>query len=374
MIKHNVTDSVFSAYNPIISLKPEMRKKVNSDFLYPILESFFSNKGGVNQFESFDVDKLRTELEFNNEANESESYVQSYIYKEIIQVIKKQMDGKVKFTPKFVITFDNDLTPTFDRNSIYPYEKVFDVKTKDRLKQRLNEKYNWEIANRGIYYGTLKIGKGVILYHVGIELQRLIDFIKQIESSEQKEISASTKSQESSEQRRNRLIDNIIRDKTALLRENESDEIKNNIERLQQLKEQELEGESGILRVNLSWNTTDDLDLHIETPKGKVSYNNKTIENEGVIASLDVDANAGGNLTSTPQENIVWDGIPSGKHTIEVNFYSKNEKDEIHFTLSILSKFGDGRIYDKIIKTQGTTLTIAEFEYADNRLVISDLT
>jgi len=374
MIKHNVTESVFSAYNPIISLKPEIRKKVNSDFLYPILESFFSNKGGLNKYEPLDIDKLRTEIEFNNKANEFESYVQTYIYKEIIQVIKKQTNGVVKFTPKFVITFDNDLTPTFDRNCFYPYEKVFDDDTKIRLKHRLNEKYNWEIANRGIYYGTLKIGKGVILYHIGIELQRLIDFIKQIESIDQIESSAPAKTQESSEQRRNRLIDNIIRDKTALLKESESEDIENDIKRLQQLKKQELEGESGILRVNLSWNTTDDLDLHIETPNGEVSYNNKTVENEGVITSLDVDANAGGILTSTPQENIVWDGIPSGKHKIKVNFYKRNEKDEIHFTLSILSKFGDGRIYDKAINIQGTTLTIAEFEYVDNRLVINDLT
>lgn len=373
MIKHNVTDSVFSAYNPIISLKPEIRKKVNSDFLYPILESFFSNKGGINKYEPFDVDKLRTEIEFNNKVNESESYVQSYIYKEIIQVIKKQTNGKVKFTPKYVITFDNDLTPTYDRNCNYPYTKVFNEKTINRLKQRLNEKFNREISNRGIYYGTLKIGKGVILYHIGIELQRLIDFIKQIELTEQTESSTPAKTQESSEQRRNRLIDNIIRNKTALLKENESEDIANDIKRLKQLKEQNLKGESGILRVNLSWNTTDDLDLHIETPKGEVSYNNKTVENEGVIASLDVDANAGGNLTSTPQENIVWDGIPLGKHKIKVHFYKKNEKDEIPFTLSILSKFGDGRIYDKIIRKKGTTLTIAEFEYIDNRLVINDL-
>jgi hypothetical protein len=358
MIKHNVTESVFSAYNPIISLKPEIRKKVNSDFLYPILESFFSNKGGVNKYESFDVDKLRTELEFNNKTNESESYVQSYIYKEIIQVIKKQINGKVKFTPKFVITFDNDLTPFFDPKTLYPYSTIL---KNCRIKRAIN-------------YGTLKIGKGVILYHIRIELQRLIDFIKQIESIEQLVSTVPAKTQESSEQRRNRLIDNIIRDKTALLKNNESEEIENDIKRLQQLKEQELEGESGILRVNLSWNTTDDLDLHIETPKGEVSYNNKTVENEGVIASLDVDANAGGNLTSTPQENIVWDGIPSGKHKIKVHFYNRNEKDEIHFTLSILSKFGDGRIYDKTIKNKGTTLAIAEFEYIENRLVINDLT
>lgn len=357
MIKHNVTDSVYSSYNPIISLKPEIRKKVNSDFLYPILESFFSNKGGVSKYESFDVDKLRTELEFNNKANESESYVQSYIYKEIIQIIKKQLDGKVKFTPKFVITFDNDLTPFFDLNTLYPYSTIIK---------------NCRIE-REIKYGALKIGKGVILYHIRIELQRLIDFIKQIELTKNLESSEPAKTQETPTQRRNRLIDDVLRDKTALLKENESVDLENDIKRLQQLKGQELEGESGILRVNLSWNTTDDLDLHIETPKGEVSYNNKTVENEGVISSLDVDANAGGNLTSTPQENIVWDGIPSGKHKIKVHFYNRNEKDEIHFTLSILSKFGDGRIYDKTIKNKGTTITISEFEYIDNRLVINDL-
>ncbi|GEM_PF-2295091 len=357
MIKHNVTESVFSASNPIISLKPEIRKKVNSDFLYPILESFFSNKGRLDKYEPFDVDKLRTEIEFNNKSNESESYVQSYIYKEIIQVIKKQTNGKIKFTPKFVITFDNDLTPFFDPKTLYPYSKV--------LK-------NCRIR-RAINYGTLKIGKGVILYHIRIELQRLIDFIKQLELGEQMESSTSIKTQESSEQRRNRLIDSIIRNKTALLQENETEEIHNDIKRLQQLKEQKLKGESGILRVNLSWNTTDDLDLHIETPNGEISYNNKTVENEGIIASLDADANAGTPLTSTPQENVVWDGIPQGKHKIKIHFYNRNECDEIHFTLSILSKFGDGRIYDKVIKNKGTILTIAEFEYADNRLDIKDL-
>lgn len=357
MIRHNVTNSVFSAYNPIISLKPKIRKKVNSDFLYPILESFFSNKGGVNKYEPFDVDKLRTELEFNNKANESESYVQSYIYKEIIQVIKKQTNGKVKFAPKFVITFDNDLTPFFDPKTLYPYSAIL---KSCQIKRPIN-------------YGTLKVGKGVILYHIRIELQRLIDFIKQIESIEQIVNAVPAKTQESSEQRRNRLIDNIIRNKTALLKENESEDITNDIKRLQQLKEQELEGESGILRVNLSWDTTDDLDLHIETPKGEVSYKNKTVENEGVIASLDVDANAGSPPTSIPQENVVWDGIPKGKHKIKVHFYNKNEKDEIHFTLSILSKFGDGRIYDKVIKNKGSTLFIAEFDYTDNRLNISDL-
>ncbi len=346
---------------------------MNSDFLFPIIESFFSNKGGIQNFEAFDIDKLRTEIEFNNKKNETDSYVKSYIYQEIVQVIQKTLDGKVIFKPKFVITFDNDLTPTYDRNCIYPYKKIFNDNTALKLKRKLKTKYKAEIENRGIYYGTLKVGEGVILYHIGVELQRLIDFIKQIELTEDEHATLSIKKQETALQRRNRLLDDIIRDKTFLIRDNESEELRNDIDRLKQLKEQELVGESGILRVNLSWNTTDDLDLHVETPSGEVSYNNKTVENGGVIATLDIDANAGESLTSTPQENIVWDGIPIGKHKISVHFYNRNEKDEVHFTLSILSKFGDGRVYDKVISNQGTILCIAELEYTDNRLQIYDL-
>ena len=67
------------------------------------------------------------------------------------------------------------------------------------------------------------------------------------------------------------------------------------------------------------------------------------------------------------------------------NIRSKNNKNWMNLlrlsyesnpnkTLSILSKFGDGRIYDKVIRKKGTTLIIAEFEYIDNRMVINDLT
>ena len=128
-----------------------------------------------------------------------------------------------------------------------------------------------------------------------------------------------------------------------------------------------------MLRINLSWNTTDDLDLHVETPGGVVSFHQKSVEYNGVIVHLDVDANAGANLTSTPQENVVWEGIPFGKHKIFVNFYRQREKEEIPFTLSILSKFGDGRIYDKKIRGNGSTMNIAEFEYISDRLIITDI-
>lgn len=47
-----------------------------------------------------------------------------------------------------------------------------------------------------------------------------------------------------------------------------------------------MQGTAGKLRVNLAWNTTDDLDLHVETPNGAISYNKKVVDYQGVIGEL----------------------------------------------------------------------------------------
>nr|GFA02618.1 hypothetical protein [Tanacetum cinerariifolium] len=88
-------------------------------------------------------------------------------------------------------------------------------------------------------------------------------------------------------------------------------------------------GEQGKLRINLSWNTTDDLDLSVITPGGEIiSYNSKIIEYQGIIGELDIDRNASVDIVSNPQENINWDGYPSGLHKVVVNFYKMREKEK----------------------------------------------
>jgi hypothetical protein len=145
MIKHNSASSVISPFNPVVSLNPQVRQIVNEKFIYPILKNFFQDKGGIDAYEELDPDKIKTEIEFNQKDTQ-ESYVKSYVYKELMSVISKNDDGTINFKPRYVVSFDQYLT---------------DFK---------NE--------RGIKYGELRLGDAPILYFIYIDLQELIKFIK----------------------------------------------------------------------------------------------------------------------------------------------------------------------------------------------------
>ena len=95
-------------------------------------------------------------------------------------------------------------------------------------------------------------------------------------------------------------------------------------------------GES-YLRVSLTWDNCNDLDLWLEEPLGgtpegeKVFYGNK---NSAAGASLDVDANGGGCRTQSPVENIVYrarDGSNellnpplNGEYKVTVHYYKQH--------------------------------------------------
>ncbi|CAD5950747.1 hypothetical protein [Planktothrix agardhii] len=141
MIKHNSASSVISLFNPVVSLKSQIRQRVNEEFIYPILEDFFKDKGGINSYEELDPDKIKTEIEFQDTI---ESYVKSYVYKEVMNTISKNKDGTINFKPRYVVSFDQKLT-----------------------------NFGEEID-----YGELKLGNATILYFIYIDLQELIRFIK----------------------------------------------------------------------------------------------------------------------------------------------------------------------------------------------------
>ena len=147
MIKHNSAISVISIFNPVVSLNSQVRQIVNEEFIYPILDKFFKDKGGIDSYEELDPDKIKTEIEFSQKDTQ-ESYVKSYVYKELMNVISKKDDGTINFKPRYVVSFDQDLT---------------DFK-----------------EERGIKYGELRLGDAPILYFIYIDLQELIRFIKNI--------------------------------------------------------------------------------------------------------------------------------------------------------------------------------------------------
>lgn len=360
LIKHNSPSSVLSQFNPIASLKPKTRKAVNERFIFPILESFFVNKDGLDNSSELDPDKLKTEIEFIK----TENFVKTYIYKEIINEISKQQDKKVIFKPKYVITFDEDLANYDTDTTKYPYRQIFG-----------NDWDSIKSPEIDIKYGVIRLGDAPILYYILIDLQQLIKFIKNL--PEEVETLETSKILETEEDKHHRLVDAVIFEKTRVLNSTanpqERGKLKKEIERLSTLKQESLQGQSGKLRINLAWNTTDDLDLHIETPNGRIFYNNKIIENQGVIGQLDIDKNTSSNIVSNPQENVSFNRMPIGLHKIYVNFFSLRERTEVPFTITIIPENGEGRIFNESVNGEKNDKYVTSFECKNGELEFDEL-
>jgi len=371
MIKYNASNNVISPFNPILALHPQMRKEVNEHFIQPILEVFFKDKKGasgelgIENFEALDADRLKTEMEFQKEDN----YVQNYVYAELIKEIRKDNEGKIIFKPRYSISFDWDLTTYYNRMDRvkknlknYPYKQIF----KDLGKEE-----------KQIRYGTLRLGEVPILYVIFIDFQEVLRFIKKREINLKNDIEF-VKVEESPKEKKERLFDSVIQQTQRKLRETTDslteETLKQQLNRLTFLLDEPLQGTAGKLRVNLAWNTTDDLDLHIETPNGKIFYGNKVVEYQGVIGELDVDKNAGGEPVSNPQENINWDSMPVGRHIIKVHFFKSREQTKVPFTITVLNENGDGRIYNSYVEA-GTlpNKKIASFIFENDTLIFEDL-
>lgn len=91
---------------------------------------------------------------------------------------------------------------------------------------------------------------------------------------------------------------------------------------------------TGDVRFSLSWYNTDDLDLHANTPQGEIFFGRKRVAK----GHLDIDMNAGFNLTTEPVENIVWENLsdmPYGTYTVFVDQYNKRNNKDFGFQLQM---------------------------------------
>jgi hypothetical protein len=136
---------------------------------------------------------------------------------------------------------------------------------------------------------------------------------------------------------------------------------------LDSIEENGFQGEFGELRINLKWNTRDDLDLHVFDPcKNHIHYAEMKQVCRNSVGLLDVDANANTPLTSKAQENIFWkEKPPIGTYSVFVTHFSLNQNKEVPFVLSIVSKHGKSKvILGKVHKLTMETVKVASFEYA----------
>lgn len=121
----------------------------------------------------------------------------------------------------------------------------------------------------------------------------------------------------------------------------------------------------GFLRVSLSWNNTDDLDLHIIEPGGyEIEFLNKRLQSpSGGV--LDLDANGGDGMRNDPAENVIWVNPPTigGTFKVVVNQYSVRSTSNSGFEVEIEC---DGQIYNFANERNGANEAnhyVAEFGY-----------
>lgn len=128
-------------------------------------------------------------------------------------------------------------------------------------------------------------------------------------------------------------------------------------------------GGRGKLKVNLKWNTIDDVDLHIYDPDNNhIYYSSKQHTCQGVLGQLDVDANAGGPFITTPQENIYWDDLaPIGHYKVDVNMYCmRSGSSNVPFTVTIYPEKGEPKTLSRNLTSNGQTIHLIEFDYDEN--------
>lgn len=105
----------------------------------------------------------------------------------------------------------------------------------------------------------------------------------------------------------------------------------------------------GDLTFTLIWNSRADLDLHVSCPTGgTTSYRRRNSCN----GTLDVDSNAGSRSTTTPVENIYYNGPRGGQYSIRVNLYAPRQGNTHPFQLRITDRRqGTSKTLDGTVST-----------------------
>lgn len=123
----------------------------------------------------------------------------------------------------------------------------------------------------------------------------------------------------------------------------------------------------GFLRISLSWDNRDDLDLHVYEPGGAhIWYSNKrALSPAGGM--LDLDANGGDGMRDDPAENVTYANPPrvGGTFRVVVNQYSQRESVKGGFEVEIEC---DGQTYNFSGERNGSTgmnHDIVEFSYTN---------
>ena len=206
----------------------------------------------------------------------------------------------------------------------------------------------------------------------------------QIETIKDKRLSQSQKENQISELRRahkrdlnkiNRAISKQNEDIASL--KSDSQSLLDQKDFINSIKDVDLLGANGLFRINLKWDTKDDLDLHLLLPNGVIDgqndihYNNKEAEYMGGRCFLDHDAiPANGDLN--PQENIIWENkLPDGEYDVKVKLYSKQSNlSRIPFQITVFTgKYVNPEVFYFNNPIEKQVIHIATIKFKNGKVV-----
>jgi hypothetical protein len=146
-INYSTPTSFRSKFNPIVGLHPDFISSFNKDFLHPLFLKLSATLGiHQGEFEFLNIEELITEKEFKDIRNLE--LAKPYFYEILFERIYKNEKGRIRNRIKFTFTYDIDLTP---------------------------------IQKGEIRYGLISLGNKPVFYYCYVDLQKVIDFLKQIE-------------------------------------------------------------------------------------------------------------------------------------------------------------------------------------------------
>ena len=131
-------------------------------------------------------------------------------------------------------------------------------------------------------------------------------------------------------------------------------------------------GRFGCLSFTLSWNSTDDLDLHVmDAKKDSIYYkrNCKGFDNRFSLAGgqLDIDLNADRHVQNDPVENVYFQCTPpNGTYLLSIHAFEKRVNRPVSFRLVTREK---GKIINEqtgIISSQDQLIKLSSYNYHGN--------
>lgn len=143
---YSTPHSFRSKYNPLIGLHADFLPKFNEVFLHPLFTNLAGTLGiPTENFEYLNIEDIITEKEF--EQISTMELAKPYFYEVLFDKIMKTENGRIKNKIKFTFTYDITLTPILKSNC---------------------------------RYGVINLGHKPIFYYCFVDMQKMIDFIKQL--------------------------------------------------------------------------------------------------------------------------------------------------------------------------------------------------